>query len=178
MPSERLDLRPVSPEVQDALWDAISVSRAAIASWLTPRYAPETRADLERFVQGWMQDARDGRAYGFSLHARDADRCVGFGLLNALHPTHRFANLGYWIRTDEVGRGYATEAVRRLAHFGIETLGLHRIELVIAPENAASLRVAETAGARCEGLLRHRIVMEGQPRDAWMWSLLPPDLRT
>jgi ribosomal-protein-serine acetyltransferase len=50
------------------------------------------------------------------------------------------------------------------------------MEIVIEPENLASLRVAEKAGAISEGYLRSRLFMRGESRDAVMFSLVPEDL--
>ena len=86
------------------------------------------------------------------------------------------ANLGYWVRTNSVGRGVATSATRLAARFGFEELGLHRIEIVAAVENIASQRVAEKAGALREGLLRKRLLIRGESQDAVLFSLLPEDL--
>jgi ribosomal-protein-alanine N-acetyltransferase len=41
--------------------------------------------------------------------------------------------LGYAIRADRWGRGYATDAARTLADFGFGRLGLHRISAAIGP---------------------------------------------
>jgi RimJ/RimL family protein N-acetyltransferase len=86
------------------------------------------------------------------------------------------ANVGYWVRADRTGAGYATAAVRLLAAHAFGVLGLQRLELVIAPSNAASLRVAEKVGAVREGVLRHRLRRAGAPQDAVLYSLLPGDL--
>jgi RimJ/RimL family protein N-acetyltransferase len=96
--------------------------------------------------------------------------------LNALHPTHGFANLGYWVRTDSTSRGVATRATRLIARFGFEELGLARLEIVVAVENQASLRVAEKAGATREGILRNRLAHDNGFADAMMFSLIPQDL--
>ena len=61
---------------------------------------------------------------------------------------------------------------RLLAEFGFEALGLIRLELVIEPQNTASQRVAEKAGAKREGLLRNRLTINGKSRDAWMYSFI------
>ena len=57
---------------------------------------------------------------------------------------------------------------RLLAEFG----WLIRLELVIEPQNTASQRVAEKAGAKREGLLRNRLTINGKSRDAWMYSFI------
>jgi RimJ/RimL family protein N-acetyltransferase len=46
------------------------------------------------------------------------------------------------------GRGYATEAVRAVLEWGDRTLKQAHTACIIAPENLASIRVAEKCGYR------------------------------
>jgi RimJ/RimL family protein N-acetyltransferase len=66
----------------------------------------------------------------------------------------------------------ATEAVRQVAHFAFRDTDLQRLEIVCAVGNEPSQRVAERAGAVREGVLRHRLLLHGQPVDAVMYSLV------
>jgi ribosomal-protein-serine acetyltransferase len=62
------------------------------------------------------------------------------------------ANVGYWVRTSQTRRGYATAAVRLVSQFGFEDLRLERLELSMPHDHLASRRVAEKAGATFEGV--------------------------
>lgn len=54
-----------------------------------------------------------------------------------------------WVLTSSVhGRGYASEALAAILAWGDGYLGTHRAACIIAPDNAASIRVAEKAGFR------------------------------
>ena len=64
------------------------------------------------------------------------------------------AKLGYAIRADDWGKGYATDAARTLAEFGFEALGLHRISAAMSPDNAAFAGVAKHLGMTYEGRIR------------------------
>jgi RimJ/RimL family protein N-acetyltransferase len=59
------------------------------------------------------------------------------------------AEVAYWVRPGERGRGLATRALRLLTGWAHHS-GLARLWLEIDPDNAASLRVAERAGYRFE----------------------------
>jgi len=72
----------------------------------------------------------------------------------------------YW------GRGYATDAVRTLANFGFQRLGLHRITAAIGPDNAASVSVVKRAGFTHEGRLRDHVFTNGAWRDSLLFSML------
>ena len=96
--------------------------------------------------------------------------------LNFFNRVHQVANLGYWVRTSATGRGVATKAAHLVARFGFAQLGLHRIEILAAVDNIASQRVAEKVGAVREGVLRKRLLINGESLDAVMFSLLPEDV--
>jgi len=97
--------------------------------------------------------------------------------LNNINPENRKrVNLGYWVRTDRTGQGVAVAATRLLAKWGFGVLKLNRIEIVVAVDNARSLRVAEKAGAKKEGVLRNRLDLHGRPHDAVMFSLIPGEV--
>lgn len=64
------------------------------------------------------------------------------------------ALLGFLVKRDYRGRGYATEAARAVVDYGFEQLGLARILAGCDPENEASRRVLEKIGMRTVGLRR------------------------
>ncbi|HPJ02212.1 MAG TPA: GNAT family protein [Candidatus Limiplasma sp.] len=64
------------------------------------------------------------------------------------------ADISYYLAPSAWGRGLATEAVGAVTRFGLDTLKLHRIQAMVMPDNAASIRVLEKAGYSMEGHLR------------------------
>ena len=113
-----------------------------------------------------------GEAYEFAVFDSGNEYVGGAGL-NQFNQLNNFANLGYWVRQSRQRCGLATAAVRILARFGFETLGLTRIEIVAASENCPSQRVAEKAGAQFECQARNRVVIHGVPLAAAIYSLVP-----
>ena len=140
-------------------WCHVNYSIEESSTWVLSREGAWNGATEYSFV---ITDARTGALLG----------SVG---LNCIRRAHRFANLGYWVRSGQAGRGAATAATRLTARFGFEELGLTRIEIVAAAGNIASQRVAEKAGAKKEALLRNRLIVGGRPHDAVMYSLVPAD---
>lgn len=55
-------------------------------------------------------------------------------------------DLGYLLRRDAWGNGFATEAVRACMRYGFRNLGFREIIAMTGPENMASQRVLEKAG--------------------------------
>jgi RimJ/RimL family protein N-acetyltransferase len=62
--------------------------------------------------------------------------------------------IGYWLRTSMVGKGYCTEAVSALVAFAQHSLGAKRLEICNDPKNERSRRVAEHCGFTLEGILK------------------------
>lgn len=81
--------------------------------------------------------------------------------------------VGYLLGPEGRGSGFATSAVVLLARYGIGVLGMSRIQALVHPDNAPSLRVLARAGFREEGVLRaYRPGHDGR-EDRIMLSVLP-----
>ena len=61
--------------------------------------------------------------------------------------------MGYIIRRDQWGKGYATEACRAALDYGFAQMALDRVELWIDETNLASRRVAQKLDFRLRGNL-------------------------
>jgi RimJ/RimL family protein N-acetyltransferase len=114
----------------------------------------------------------------FSIDAAGHEQRVGllrvlFGLVNPFG----FAELGYSLLPEGRGRGYATRAVRLVADWVFDELGIGRLQARTTVGNTASERVLERAGFRREGIARAGWVLPvtGGRQDVTMWSLLPSD---
>ncbi|WP_420481617.1 GNAT family N-acetyltransferase [Actinopolymorpha pittospori] len=83
----------------------------------------------------------------------------------------RWAQIGYWVDQAYAGRGIMPTAVALAADHCFFVLGLHRIEINIRPENAASLRVVEKLGFRPEGLRPRYLHIDGDWRDHLAFAL-------
>lgn len=59
--------------------------------------------------------------------------------------------IGYFLRKDEWGQGYVSEAVSRVLEFAFSVACLEEIVAVIDPRNAASRKVLERTGFLSEG---------------------------
>ncbi|SOB82686.1 GNAT family N-acetyltransferase [Streptomyces sp. 1331.2] len=84
----------------------------------------------------------------------------------------RSASLGYVLRRDVWGRGYAGEIVGLLCDFAFRTLDLHRLAARVDVDNTASARVLTRLGFRLEGRERHDRFKAGVWSDSYRYSLL------
>ena len=169
-------LRPYRITDVDAMYEAVRESIAEISPWMWwchPDYSKqETRTWIESQTEKWEK----GNSYNFAIIDSESNEFLGgCGLDNKDKPL-RIAELGYWVRTSRTKQNVATTAVLLLAWFGFDELKLNRIEIAIAVDNIASQRVAEKMGAVREGILRNRLIIDGSPSDAVVFSLIPGDI--
>jgi len=84
----------------------------------------------------------------------------------------RKAKVGYFIGSRYQGRGIVTASVRAVLAHCFGELGLNRIELRCAADNAQSIRVAQRLGFVLEGILREDEWLDGRFVDQHLYSLL------
>jgi len=172
----RVGIRRYRSEDVDALFAAARESVGELSVWMPWCSAKYTRADSDAFVASRDAEWEQGEHYSFVIFDTETGLFLGGVGLNFINRVHQFANVGYWVRSSQTSRGVATTAAQLAARFGLTELGFNRIEIVSAAGNVASQRVAKKVGARCEGVLRKRLLLHEQAHDAVMFSLVKEDL--
>jgi RimJ/RimL family protein N-acetyltransferase len=99
-------------------------------------------------------------------------------VLNQLDAPNASMNfrIALWSEAD-CGQGYGTEATRAVVGFGLDVLGLHRIQLDVFSFNPRAKRVYEKCGFRTEGRRRDALRWDGEWIDADTMAILATDLR-
>lgn len=157
------------------MWAASDASLRELRPWMAwaSTASPEETANFAARAQGqWVA----GTAFHFAI-VLDGEVIGGVGV-EVRGPLDRLGELGYWVRTDRCGRGYATEASSSVVEFGFEEAGLHRLELRAGVDNRASQRVAEKLGFQQEGRLRHGGRGAEAAYDCYVYGLLVSDPRS
>lgn len=143
-----------APELHQAIAESIDELRAHL--WFIPWIAEEptleaARVRCQRALANHL--LRTDLAYLAFDKARG--RLVGSAGLHRTDWSLPRTEVGYWIRSSEVGKGYATEAVSGLTDWAIHVLGAKRVELIAGGDNKGSRAVAERCGYRLEGILHN-----------------------
>lgn len=83
----------------------------------------------------------------------------------------RSCEVGYWLRTDRIGRGYMSEAVNALVTMLQSAAAIRRIELRCDSQNDRSVAVARRCGFTLEGTLRgDSLGVDQSPRDTHLFA--------
>lgn len=93
----------------------------------------------------------------------------------SLEPNYDRAELHYWLGKPYWGKGYATEAARRVIDYVFRDLKLHRLEVNCFSDNLRSKRVIEKCGFLPEYHRKECVKKEGQYKDIDYFYLLSRD---
>jgi RimJ/RimL family protein N-acetyltransferase len=133
---------------------------------------PQTMASATEFVARIVADGQPDSKndWHFAIQIGETSRLIGTVRIGVRQPEHRQGDVGYAVHPDYQGRGYASEALKRLLAFGFENLLLERIWATADVRNVASWRVMEKAGMQREGLMRHHLLVRGVWRDSVLYA--------
>ena len=170
--SKRLVLRPFRRRDVGSMHEAIEMSLGDLQPWL-PWVEGYDRGVAQRFVRESVAAWADRRAFDFTVRLiDDPNRHIGNVSIWHTSVQNDIGEVGYWIRSDETGRGYGTEATTRAVQIGFEELRLHKVQLRIAIGNTRSEHIAEELGFVREGVLRDEVKVGNAWLDHSVWSLL------
>jgi [ribosomal protein S5]-alanine N-acetyltransferase len=137
--------RPMSEDAQAIFTGWASDARATrFVAWSRHESIDDTRAFLHFSDEQWerwpagpypITDAATGELFGSS----------GFGFRDP-----GLADIGYILRLDAWGHGYATECVRALMDCAASALGPLTLSASVHPDNRASLSVLRKCGFECD----------------------------
>jgi RimJ/RimL family protein N-acetyltransferase len=130
-------------------------------------YTPE---EAEAFLQ--RQRDRVANREGYPCVIVDPTEARGIGAVGVWlrHADLGRASFGYWVAPSERGRSAARHGLAALTVWTFATFGIPRLELYVEPWNTASIKTAEGAGFRREGLLRSWETVGSERRDMFMYS--------
>jgi RimJ/RimL family protein N-acetyltransferase len=173
----RLALRPFQVEDAAALHEALAESIGELRRhlWFLPWVAQEqTIASAEARCRTAQANFLVRADLPYLAFNKETGRLIGSMGLHRTDWTVPKTEVGYWVRTSEVGRGYASEGVDVLVEWALSELHATRVELVTLEQNIGSRAVAERCGFTLEGV--HRNVFrgpDGDLRHRYVYARLP-----
>ena len=167
--SERLILRPF------ALSDAKLVQHLAgnvkIAETTLNIPHPYENGMAEAWIGTHRESFKEGKGVTYAIVNKSTNDLIGaIGLM--INPTHKKAELGYWIGVPYWGKGYCTEASRVLIGYGFNELNLNKIYAKALVTNTASWTVMEKVGMLYEGTLRQEVIKNDLAYDLKTYAIL------
>ncbi|MEV5297003.1 GNAT family N-acetyltransferase [Amycolatopsis methanolica] len=108
----------------------------------------------------------------FSVVELAGDTLVGTATLWGIDTHNRSAHIGLGLLPSARGKGYGSDVVAVLCHYGFVVRGLQRLQIETLADNFAMLRAAERNGFVREGVLRKSAWVMGEFLDEVLLGLL------
>jgi len=164
-------LRHPTARDRDEFLERMHASRKLHGQWVS---GP---ADADAFA-GWLRRTRTADRECL-LVCREEDGAIAgvYNISQIFYGPLCSAYLGYYAFTPFAGKGHMREGLRLVLRHAFGTLGLHRLEANIQPENRPSIALVSGAGFRLEGLSPRYLKIAGRWRDHERWAILAEEFR-
>jgi len=170
-------IRPIRLRDSRVLEQELMSNRSWLRTWeATNPHGPigfDSRASIRSLLSNW----RSGFGVPFAVEY-EGEFAGQLNVSGLSYGSLSSASIGYWVAERFAGRNITPTAVALATDHCLFSIGLHRMEICIRPENAPSLRVVEKLGFRYEGLRRRFIHINGDWRDHFCFALTAEELPT
>ena len=169
---DRIYLRPLDMEDVDSFILWLNDEEVRRYMGMT---SPLNRAREKELIE---KQYKDDRNIVLGIVLKENDQLMGAIGLHDISVPHRHAELGICIGDKNCwSKGYGTEAIRLMLHYGFDQLNLHRISLFVLDFNTRAIRSYEKAGFKREGVLRDHGYENGEYRDDYFMGILEDEWR-
>ncbi|PKR86544.1 GNAT family N-acetyltransferase [Heyndrickxia camelliae] len=154
--TERLVLR--APHLKgdgEIVNEAIRDSIHELKAWLPFAQELPTVEETEINLRNAHIHFLKRHSFRFLIFCKDGNDFIGTASLQGIDWNIPKCEIGYWIHTKYSGNGYMTEAVKELAHFGLNYIKFRRMEIKCESTNVKSRAIPEKLGFVLEGILRN-----------------------
>jgi len=160
----RVYLRAVSGEDRQEFLKLMRTSQHLHYPWISP---PVTDATFT----GYLNRTRREDHEGLLVCNRSDDAITGvININNIVRGSFLSASLGYYAGAPFAGQGLMREGLDLVKSYAFFTLGLHRLEANIQPDNHRSIALVQQCGFEREGLSQNFLYIDGKWRDHERWT--------
>lgn len=173
--TDRLELRAPTPTDASQLKAIMDESLEDFKPWLDFAHHPYSLSSLEDLCYRARTLFINREAFIWHIWHRGSERMAGVLDLHSWDWDVPRAELGYWLRTSDTGKGIIAEAAGAVLRLAFTEWGVQRIEAHCDTRNIAAIKVAERLGFQQEGILRrYELDAFGNICDQIMLSRLAP----
>lgn len=151
METDRLILRRYNESDLNAFYEILHDDR--LHKYI--RFPDLTREQELEYIRNCMKDVETDRCEKWSIVLKENNEIIGNISVNTVVKKHNYCNVGYVIRYDYWGKGYASEALKTVSDYLLDS-GYYLVECTCNELNKQSSRVMEKAGFKKDGYIPNR----------------------
>ena len=149
--TERLILRRYKETDIDMQYEVLTDDR--LAQYI--KFPNLTKEEELECIKKWIEEADDSKYEKWVITLKDDNTPIGNISVNGIEKKHNYCNVGYVILYDYWGNGYASEALKAVSDYLLES-GYYLVECSCNELNKQSSRVMEKAGFKKDGYIANR----------------------
>lgn len=150
--TERLILRRYKESDIDAIFDIITDER--LSTYI--KFPNLTKEEELECIRTWIKEADESRYEKWVMERKEDGAIVGNIDVNTVYKKHNYCNVGYTIRYDYWGNGYASEALKAVSDHLLDNSGYRLVECMCNELNKQSSKVMQKAGFKKDGYIANR----------------------
>jgi RimJ/RimL family protein N-acetyltransferase len=174
--TDRLLLRAFEPGDFDVVYAMRSSTEVVRWLYWGVQTREQARAALAQKIAARALHA-EGDVLSLAAVLRATGEVVGDLLLHWVSREHATAEIGFIAHPDHQGRGYTTEAARRLLRIAFDEMAMHRVIGKTEARNLASARVLEKLGMRREAHFVENEWVKGEWQSELVYAILDREWR-
>lgn len=160
----RVYLRAVTTEDRSEFLKLMRLSQQLHHPWISP---PLTDSAFNGYLARTGRDDHEG----LLVCNKHDDAIAGvININNIIRGSFLSASLGYYAGAPFSGQGLMREGLELVKNYAFYTLGLHRLEANIQPDNHRSIALVSQCGFEKEGLSPKFLFIDGEWRDHERWT--------
>lgn len=153
--SDKLILRKFLIEDATGMFNnwATDPERCKFLTWSVHKDIDET----EHVIQTWIKEY-DEESLNWVVEIKETHEVIGSICALNINKRNKTVELGYCYGSRFWGKGYATEALRKVIEYLLTECDFYLVEADHMSENPASGRVMQKAGMHKDAVLRERVI--------------------
>lgn len=140
------------------------------------KYKMESIEASKKYIKSCTENYKKREAIEWTIIEKNTNQYIGTIGFWKIIPEHCRGEIGYSLNPKYWKRGYMSESLKIIVHFGFSELNLHSVEANVNPKNANSIKLLERFGFKKEGYFRENFLFDNKFIDTVTYSLLERDL--
>jgi ribosomal-protein-alanine N-acetyltransferase len=133
---------------------------------------PATIAKAKEDLQYWSSLFNLHKGFYWAIRNEQNQKLVGTLGFNNLSFVHSKGEISYDLSVDYWKKGIMTKAINKIVDFGLNKIGLVRVQAHTAKRNKSSIKLLERCKFKSEGLLRKFELLGGEHVDYFIYALV------
>src|SRR5574343_1890713 len=125
--NDKISLKLRKEEDAQVFFEIVDRNREEFRKWVPWSDLTVSSEDTKKFIIKCQEEFKDKKAADFGVLYEG--KWVGSMGFHTIKIDHEWAEIGYWLDGDYVGRGIMTECVKAMINYGFNELNLHRIQI-------------------------------------------------